>query len=277
VYLMINLVMLFLLSPACEQSPPKSPIVESQPLMEPNSPMSPTQPTMSEKKRSRFMPSISSASIAIVIPLTLLFMVDSLGGGMSPWSLITYYLSTKFSVSKSNLGSIASACYLLAGISTLFAAPLARRLGLLRTMVLTHLPSSIALAMLPLPNTIGPTFALLLFRASFSSMDQAPRAAFVAMVVKPEERTAVMGWNQVVRTLAQSSGPSLTGLLAGRGKFWIAFVCAGALKGSYDVGLWVWGLKLGLHGKGQVKKIPQSEEDAERAEMIMKNEGEDEE
>jgi MFS family permease len=69
-------------------------------------------------------------------------------------------------------------------------------------------------------------------------MDQAPRAAFVAAVVKPEERTAVMGINSMIRTFAQSAGPIVTGLLAGSDQFWIAFVVAGTFKASYDLGLW---------------------------------------
>ena len=68
-----------------------------------------------------------------------------------------------------------------------------------------------------------------------SSMDQAPRSAFLSMVVLPRERTAVMGIVNIMKTLSQSCGPWVTGLLAGSGRFWVAFVVAGALKASYDV------------------------------------------
>jgi para-aminobenzoate synthetase len=66
-------------------------------------------------------------------------------------------------------------------------------------------------------------------------MDQAPRSAFLSIVVRPDERTAVMGVVNILKTLSQSSGPSVTGVLAGRNHFWIAFVAAGSLKGMYDV------------------------------------------
>jgi hypothetical protein len=66
-------------------------------------------------------------------------------------------------------------------------------------------------------------------------MDQAPRSAFLSLIVLPEERTAVMGVVNIMKTLAQSSGPSLTGILAGRGHFWVAFVVAGSLKAAYDL------------------------------------------
>jgi para-aminobenzoate synthetase len=66
-------------------------------------------------------------------------------------------------------------------------------------------------------------------------MDQAPRSAFLSLIVLPEERTAVMGVVNILKTLAQSSGPSVTGILAGRNHFWVAFVVAGSLKAAYDL------------------------------------------
>jgi hypothetical protein len=102
-------------------------------------------------------------------------------------------------------------------------------------MVATHLPSSIFLALLPLPSNLAPTISLLVGRSILNSMDQAPRSAFLALIVLPEERTAVMGVVNILKTLAQSSGPSVTGVLAGNGRFWVAFVVAGGLKGAYDL------------------------------------------
>ena len=102
-------------------------------------------------------------------------------------------------------------------------------------MVFTHLPSSIFLALLPVPSGLPLTIFLLVGRSILSSMDQAPRSAFLSIVVLPEERTAVMGVVNILKTLSQSSGPSVTGLLAGRNHFWVAFVAAGSLKAAYDV------------------------------------------
>jgi|SRR5690242_5900045 len=114
-------------------------------------------------------------------------------------------------------------------------------------MILPHLPSSVFLALLPIAPSLGSTIPLLLGRSMLSSMDQAPRSAFLSAIVLPGERTAVMGVVNVVKTLSQSSGPSLTGQLAGKGRFWVAFVVAGTLKGVYDI------LLLALFGgKGRV-------------------------
>lgn len=106
-------------------------------------------------------------------------------------------------------------------------------------MVFTHVPASIALALIPLPNHVIPAMILLILRASTNSMDQAPRQAFLAAAVLPGERTAVMGLVNVVKTLSQSVGPVITGWIFGLGKFWIAFVVAGALKLLYDAGMLV--------------------------------------
>jgi hypothetical protein len=76
---------------------------------------------------------------------------------------------------------------------------------------------------------------LLVGRSVLNSMDQAPRSAFLSLIVLPEERTAVMGVVNILKTLAQSAGPSVTGILAGHGRFWVAFVVAGSLKAAYDL------------------------------------------
>jgi hypothetical protein len=82
------------------------------------------------------------------------------------------------------------------------------------------------------------TVIFLFIRTGLNSLDQAPRSAFIAAVVKPTERTAVMGITTMLRTLAATSGPTVTGILAGNDQFWIAFVLAGILRLAYDFGLW---------------------------------------
>lgn len=109
-------------------------------------------------------------------------------------------------------------------------------------MVCTHLPSSLFLAALPLAPNLGTTIPLLIGRSMLSSMDQAPRSAFLSAIVLPGERTAVMGVVNIAKTMSQSAGPTVTGWLAGEGRFWVAFVVAGGLKGAYDV------LLLGMFG-----------------------------
>ncbi|KAM0345028.1 hypothetical protein ACHAPU_006914 [Fusarium lateritium] len=197
---------------------------------------------------SRFS-SVSSSSRSVMYRLWFLLTIDSLADGMVSESLTTYFLDSKFSLSKATLGGIFSAAQVLATISTVFAGPLSRHLGLINTMVFTHLPSSISVLFFPFPSGIVITVIFLFIRMGLNNMDQAPRAAFIAAVVKPEERTAVMGITSTLRTLAMATGPSLTGGLAESGKFWIAFVVGGILRIMYDLGLWLMfvNMKIGSH------------------------------
>src|ERR1700753_490317 len=104
-------------------------------------------------------------------------------------------------------------------------------------MVFTHLPSAIFLALIPIPSTLPGALTFLIGRACTQVMDVAPRSAFLAAIVLPNERTAVMGTINVVKTCAQSLGPVITGVLGTRNHFWVAFVAAGTLKATYDLGL----------------------------------------
>lgn len=88
---------------------------------------------------------------------------------------------------------------------------------------------------------------LLFIRSALNNMDQAPRSALIAAIVHPRERTAVMGITSALRTLAATSGPMVTGFLAGSERFWVAFVVGGACRLVYDVGLWVLFVNVKLH------------------------------
>lgn len=186
------------------------------------------------KPKTSKIAQISKETRSVMYALWFLLMVDSLAYGMVSMSLTTYYMDDKYHMSKSTLGDILSASYFLAAASTVLAGPLARHIGLVNTMVFTHIPSSLAVLVFPLAHSKYLTFALLLVRVGLNNMDQAPRAALIAAVVKPEERTAVMGITSTLRTLANVTGPSFTGLLAEHGQFWIAFVVGGALRLAYD-------------------------------------------
>ncbi|CAI6333651.1 unnamed protein product [Periconia digitata] len=190
----------------------------------------------SPKMRSRNpLSTISKPTWWILIKLCSLFFLDSLGSGMVPFSLINFYLERKFQLEKGKLGGIMSATWTISTVGNVFASSVAKRLGLIPAMVVTHLPSSIFLALLPAPAGLPWTICLLVARAVLNSMDQAPRSAFISMVVKPEELTAVMGVINILKILSQSGGPWITGLLADRKLFWVAFVVAGSLKGAYDL------------------------------------------
>jgi MFS family permease len=255
----LNIVLTLLLSKKCEIQEPKKETEESEMLLDEmdererrdsEDDQLPSLTGISEsqksKKQSRFA-QISQATRSVMYKLWFLLVVDSLADGMVGYSLTTYYMDQKFNLPKSTLGDITSISYVLSSCSTVFAGPLSRHLGLINTMVFTHLPSSAAVLLFPLPSGIILTVALFFLRTGLNNMDQAPRSAFIAAVVKPEERTAVMGITSMLRTLAATAGPSVTGILAGNDRFWVAFVAAGALRIAYDLGLWAMFVNMTLH------------------------------
>ena len=195
---------------------------------------------------------ISAPTRAVMYKLWFLLAIDSLADGMVPLSLTNYYMDIKFHPTKATLGDVTSASYFLAAVGAVFAGPLARKIGLINTMVFTHVPSSTAVLLFPFPPVFWLTAALLLVRMWLNNMDQAPRTAFIAAVVKSEERTSVMGITSMVRTLAAMAGPTLTGVLAARKHFWVAFVLAGACRLVYDFGLYAMfvNMRLYQHEKG---------------------------
>ena len=261
----LKLILSLMLSPACEPEQPKPShmetedidIVEAEGLLEndgntdsePSTPASRTfpPPTLKPKPKKSIWPSISPSSRFILIKICLLFAVDSLGSGIMPASWITYFFTSKFSLPEGQLGTLFFATNIITSASNLVASSLSKRIGLIKTMVFTHLPSAICLALIPLPSNLFLAMTFLVLRACTQSMDQAPRQAFLAAAVLPAERTAVMGIVNVVKTLAQSGGPSITGWLVGIRKFWIAFLVAGSLKASYDLGML--GMFLGFRGR----------------------------
>ncbi|MCJ1429600.1 hypothetical protein MMC29_007515 [Sticta canariensis] len=188
-------------------------------------------------RKKSIWPSISPSSRSILIKLCLLFAVDCFASGLVPQSWITYFFTRKFALPEGQLGTLFFVSNIISSISNLVASSISKRIGLIKTMVFTHLPSAFFLALIPLPNNVILAMVFLFLRSSMQSMDQAPRQAFLAAAVLPSERTAVMGVVNVVKTLSQSGGPVATGGLAGAGKFWVAFLIAGMLKMSYDLAM----------------------------------------
>lgn len=240
-----------------------------------NQPSAPLAAKTNSKPKMGFA-SLSMKTRWTLLRLCALFAVDSLASGMVPYSLINFYLDRKFHMPKNSLGDIMSVVWIMASIGNVFASAISKRIGLIKTMVFTHLPSAIFLAMLPAASTVWFTIFLLVARGTLSSMDQAPRSAFLSKVVSAEERTAVMGIVNVVKTLSQSGGPTFTGILAGNQRFWIAFVVAGTLKASYDLGLMTFFLKV-ERGAGAASRAEQREqagrglpdEDSDESELGM--------
>ena len=232
---------------------------DNQSTSVPTSGVSPLVPLPSRLQRywrsiRSLLSQISAPTMSVMYKLWFLLALDSIADGMVPYPLTNYYMDLKFHPAKSTLGDVQSVAYFLGAASSVFAGPLARKIGLINTMVFTHIPSSAAVLIFPLPGSFWMTVILLIVRAGLNNMDQAPRSAFIAAVVKPEERTAVMGITSMLRTLAAVTGPTITGLLAGNEKFWIAFVAAGAFRLAYDVGLYVMfvNMKLYQHEGGSI-------------------------
>lgn len=248
----VNVVLVLLLTSECEMRSSQSYAqvpqdeheqvdnIEPQPALNIITPITSSQISFAARARTWLtgnLSQISAPTRSIMYKLWFLLAVDSLADGMVPYSLTNYYMDIKFHPSKSTLGDVTSASYFLGAIGSSFAGPLARRIGLINTMVFTHVPSSAAVLVFPVPPVFWATAGLLLLRTGLNPMDQAPRSAFIAAVVKSEETTAVMGITSMVRTLASTAGPTLTGLFAAGDKFWVAFVAAGTFRLAYDFGL----------------------------------------
>jgi MFS family permease len=182
---------------------------------------------------------VASAPLArsrpIVIRLAALFSLDSFGGGFAVQSLLVLWLYERFHVSVGAAGSIFFAAGILGALSQLASPVLGARIGLVRTMVYTHLPANAFLIAAGLVPTAPAAIAFLLLRASLSQMDVPVRQAFVMAVVPPEERAAASSVTNVPRSLAAAVPPIFTGAMLGYSALGWPLVCGGLIKAAYDV------------------------------------------
>jgi MFS family permease len=177
-----------------------------------------------------------SRSAGTVIRLSALFAVDSFGGGFVVQSLLAYWFHLRFGTEPGVLGAIFFTANLLAGFSALLAARIAARIGLVRTMVFTHLPSNALLLVVPLMPTAELAILVLLLRFSISQMDVPTRQSYVMAVVPPEERSAAAGVTGVARSTGASLSPFLGALcLSSPALASLPFFLAGSLKILYDL------------------------------------------
>ncbi len=172
---------------------------------------------------------------SIVVRLAVLFSLDSFGGGFVVQSLLALWLFRRFHLSLATAGTIFFVSSLAGALSQFLSPRLARRIGLVRTMVYTHLPANLFLIAAGLMPTLPLAVAFLLLRASVSSMDVPARQAYVMAVVPPEERAAAASLTNVPRSLAAALPPFLTGLMLERTTFGWPLICAGLLKAIYDL------------------------------------------
>jgi len=229
----IKFILALSLSKACEIEKEPNPVrdTETAPLLGNG------QPSKPKKEKRSIWPKISKESRLILVNLSLLFALDAFASGLAPLSWVTNFFKRKFHLSEGYLGSLFFTTSIISALSVLVAASIAKRFGNVKTMVFTHLPSAIFLACIGLPNSLPVAMMFIILRSCTQSMDVAPRSAFLAAVVLPSERTAIMGFINVVKTSAQSMGPLITGVLAEKNLFWVAFLMAGSLKATYDLGM----------------------------------------
>jgi MFS family permease len=181
---------------------------------------------------------LSEPSKPIVKKLSALFALDSFGGGFIGTSILSYYFYQNYSLQLSSLGLLFAGTQIITAISFLVAERIARRIGLLRTMVFTHIPSNVLLAIIPFVSSVPVAVALLFSRQSLSQMDVPTRQSFVMSVVPEADRTPAAGFTNVSRSIAQTPSPSIAGYTMAM--LWLGspFLIAGGLKIAYDLSLY---------------------------------------
>ena len=177
-------------------------------------------------------------SRAIVVKLAALFSLDSFAGGLVLNSLLSLWLMQRFELSLASTGAFFFWTGLASAASQLVAPWLAQRIGLLNTMVFTHIPANLCLVAAALSPTLPLALALLLVRALLSQMDVPTRTAYVMSVVTPPERSAAASFTAVPRSLAAAASPALAGAMFAAGWLAAPLVLCGLLKIGYDLTLW---------------------------------------
>lgn len=176
------------------------------------------------------------SSRGVVVKLAALFSLDAFGGGFVVQSAMAYWFHVRFGIGPGLIGSVFFAANILAGFSALLSARIARRVGLLNTMVFTHLPSNLLLMLMPFMPSFPLALTLLLARFAISQMDVPTRQSYTMAVVRPEERSAAAGITGIARTTGAAISPSLAGpLLANPATAGLVFVIAGSVKVCYDL------------------------------------------
>jgi predicted MFS family arabinose efflux permease len=180
-----------------------------------------------------------ATSRPIVLRLSALFSLDSFGGGFVVQSLLVLWLYKRFGLSEETAAAIFFAVGILQAFSQLVSSWLAARIGLINTMVYTHLPANVFLMLAALMPNAPLAVAFLLLRTSLSQMDVPARQSYVMAVVPPEERPAAASVTNVPRSLAAALPPFLAGAMLARSSFGWPLILAGLLKAIYDILLWL--------------------------------------
>jgi MFS family permease len=175
----------------------------------------------------------------VVAKLAALFAIDSFGGGFVVQGFVAYWFSLRFGLDTPALGAVFFGTNLLTALSLLAAAPIARRFGLLNTMVFTHLPSNVLLMLVALMPSVELAVTMLLARHLLSQLDVPTRQSYSMAIVDPDERSAAAGFTSVARNAAAAIAPAFSGATLAVPVLGLPFLIGGGLKIAYDVALFM--------------------------------------
>ncbi|HXC52052.1 MAG TPA: MFS transporter [Candidatus Limnocylindrales bacterium] len=181
---------------------------------------------------------LSTESRGLLVRISALFAIDSLAGGLLVTSLLSYFFFERFAVTEATIGALFFAARLLNAVSHLGAAWLAKRIGLVNTMVFTHIPSSLLLVTVAFAPSFPVAAVLFLLREGLVEMDVPTRQSYVMAVVRPEEATFASGVTSLVRLAAWAAGPGLAGFFMQSSSLMTPLVVGAGMKITYDLLLW---------------------------------------
>ncbi|MBA7625246.1 hypothetical protein ES703_32672 [subsurface metagenome] len=183
-------------------------------------------------------PPLSAKTKRNVFRLSLLFSLDSLGSGFIPSSLVSYWFFDRFGLGMDTIALIFSGSSLLAAVSFMLAARIAERIGLINTMVYSHLPSNLMTMSIPFMPNLATSSAVYMGRSLLSQMDVPTRQSYVMAIVEPEERSRVAGLINLPRSLTSAIGPTISGFVMQFLGPSLPFLLAGGVKAFYDIALY---------------------------------------
>ena len=200
--------------------------------------LSPKIETKSRNKDANSFRSITPQSQSVIKKMSSLFAIDSFAGGFVIQSIVSFWFYTKFGADLSTLSYIFTIAGILTAVSYLLASKIASKIGLVNTMIYTHIPSNILLILVAFAPSFPIAIGLYFARMSISQMDVPTRQSYLMAVVKENERVAAAGITNTSRNIAQSVGPSLAGAIMGS-LLSAPFIIGGVLKLAYDIGLYL--------------------------------------
>ena len=200
--------------------------------------LSPKIEIKSQNKGTNSFRNITPQSRSVIKKMSSLFAVDSFAGGFVIQSIVSFWFYTKFGADLSTLSYIFTIAGILTAVSYLLASKIASKIGLVNTMIYTHIPSNILLILVAFAPSFPLAIGLYFARMSISQMDVPTRQSYLMAVVKENERVAAAGITNTSRNIAQSVGPSLAGVIMGS-LLSAPFIIGGVLKLAYDIGLFL--------------------------------------